>query len=94
MRTEAEFNKALRDWVVKKNGKISPEELNDQTPIIERRIITSLQTLDLILFLEDFTGDAIDVEKLKPGRSTETAQVPGGSFAKNLPLFNVMTSRC
>ena len=67
MSTEAEFNRALRDWVVKTNGKISPEDLNDDTPIIERRIITSLQTLDLILFLEDITGNAIDVEKLKPG---------------------------
>ena len=67
MSTAADFKQALRDWVVKTSGKIRAEDLDDDTPIIERRIITSLQTMDLILFLEELTGSAIDVEKLKVG---------------------------
>ena len=67
MSTAADMKQALRDWVVKTSGKIRAEELADDTPIIERRIITSLQTMDLILFLEELTGSAIDVEKLKVG---------------------------
>ena len=46
----------LRHWVLAKNGKIRPEELDDHTPILEQRIITSLQVMDLILFLEQLTG--------------------------------------
>ena len=67
MSTGAEFKQALRDWVVKTSRKISAEDLDDNTPIIEQRIITSLQTMDLILFLEQLTGNAMDVEKLKVG---------------------------
>ena len=67
MSTETEFKQALKEWVAKASGKVSTEELADDTPIIEQRIITSLQTLDLILFLEQLTGNAIDVEKLKVG---------------------------
>ena len=67
MRTEEEIRRSLRDWIVKKNGKIKPEDLNDQTPIIEQRIISSLQVMDLIFFLEQLSGNPIEVDDLKPG---------------------------
>ncbi len=67
MSTAEEFKQTLREWVAKTSGKVSAEELDDDTPIIEQRIITSLQTMDLILYLEELTGNAIDVEKLKVG---------------------------
>ena len=67
MKPEAEIRQALRDWVLKTSGKIKPEELTDETAIIEQRIISSLQIMDLILFLEQQTGQPIDVTQLKPG---------------------------
>ncbi len=67
MNTEAEFKESLRQFVIAKNGKIKPEDLFDDTAIIELRIITSLQLMDLILHLEKITGEAIDIEQLKPG---------------------------
>ncbi len=67
MKTELEIRKALRDWIIKTNGKIRPEDLTDEMPIIEQRIISSLQVMDLLLFLEQLTGKSVEVEKLKPG---------------------------
>ena len=67
MRSEAEIRQALRDWVVKTSGKIQPDELNDETPIIEQRIISSLQVMDLILFIERLSGRSIEVDDLKVG---------------------------
>ena len=67
MKTEPEIRKALREWVLKTSGKIKASELTDDTLIIEQRIISSVQILDLILFLEQMTGRSIDVEQLKPG---------------------------
>ena len=67
MRTEIEIRQSLRDWIAKTNGKIRAEDLNDDTPIIERRIISSLQLTDLILMLEKLSDNMIDVEMLKPG---------------------------
>lgn len=67
MRTETEIREALRDWIVKTNGKIRPEQLNDETPLIEQRIISSLQVMDLIFFIEKLSNKSIEVESLKVG---------------------------
>jgi acyl carrier protein len=67
MRTETEIREALRDWIVKTSGKIQPEQLNDETPIIEQRIISSLQVMDLIFFIEKLSNKSIEVESLKVG---------------------------
>ena len=67
MRTEEEIRRSLRDWIAKTNGKVRPEDLSDQTPIIEQRIISSLQVMDLIFFLEQLSGRSIEVDDLKPG---------------------------
>lgn len=67
MTTETEIKQALRDWIVKTNGKIQPDALSDNTPIIEQRVITSLQVMDLIFFIEKLSGSSIEVESLKVG---------------------------
>ena len=67
MTHEMEIRDALREWIVKTNGKIQPDQLDDQTPIIEQRIITSLQVMDLILFLEKLSNRSIEVDTIKVG---------------------------
>ena len=67
MTTQVEIRAKLRDWVVRTNGKVSPADIRDDTPILERRIVKSLDIMDLILFLEELRGRPIEVEKLKPG---------------------------
>jgi len=64
---QAEIRAQLRDWVVRTNGKVSAVDIRDDTPILERRIVKSLDIMDLILFLEELRGRPIEVEKLKPG---------------------------
>jgi acyl carrier protein len=54
----------LRRWVVETSGRIKAEDLRDDTPLIEQRIITSLQITDLILFLESLRGSPVDLERL------------------------------
>lgn len=66
MKNEIEVKTALRDWIVRK-GKIQAQELNDQTPFLEQRIISSVQLMELILFMEDLSGKSIDVKALKKG---------------------------
>ena len=67
MKTQVEIRAQLRDWVVRTNGKVSAADIRDDTPILERRIVKSLDIMDLILFLEELRGQPIEVEKLKPG---------------------------
>lgn len=56
----------LREWVIR-GGRIRREDLRDDTPLIERRVITSLQVMDLILLIEDLGGRRVDVAQLTPG---------------------------
>ena len=67
MKSEAEVRSALHDWIVRTSGKVQPSEVAHDTPILERRIVKSLDLMDLILFLEELRGSPIDVEKLRPG---------------------------
>jgi acyl carrier protein len=62
-----QIRQVLRDWIVANSGKVAPDEVTEETPIIERRIISSVQVMDLILFLEQLGGKPIDVDRLQPG---------------------------
>ena len=67
MSREAEIREALKQWIAGKSGKIRAEEIADDTPILGRRLITSLQVMDLILKVEELSGKPIDASRLKPG---------------------------
>ena len=64
---EAVVKRSLRRFVAETCGRLRPEEVADDTPILERRLITSLQVLDLILHIEELSGRTIDAGRLKPG---------------------------
>jgi len=66
-RSEADVRESLRGWVCRTSGKLSPGQLRDDLPILENRLITSLQVMELILYLEQLRGAPVDVEKLRPG---------------------------
>ena len=54
----------LRAWIVATSGKIRPEELGDDTPLLEQRIISSLHVAELILFVESLRGGPVDLSRL------------------------------
>ena len=58
---------ALRRWVLERNPELNDSDLSDDTPLIERRYLTSLQVADLLLFLEELRGAPVDASRLKPG---------------------------
>lgn len=66
MKTEAEVKSALKAWVLKK-AKISEGDLNEATPLLETRLISSLQVMELILEIEKIKGGRINIKSMKPG---------------------------
>lgn len=54
----------LRAWIVATSGKIRPEELGDDTPLLEQRIISSLHVAELILFVESLRGGPVNLSRL------------------------------
>ena len=54
----------LRAWILEHTDKIADADLRDDTPLLERRILTSLQLADLLLFLEELRGGPVDLERV------------------------------
>jgi acyl carrier protein len=82
MKTEMEIKQALRNWIIRKNGKIRGEELLDDTLIIEQRIITSMEVLDLILFIESLGASGFDISKLEPNSFKSIQAIYAAFFSK------------
>jgi hypothetical protein len=58
---------ALRAWIRERNPDVPAAEPADDTRIIERRYLTSLQVADLLLYIEELRGAPVDPSRLKPG---------------------------
>jgi acyl carrier protein len=57
---------AVRAWILQKAPKLDPALLTDDTQILKERLITSLQIMDLILFIESRRKGSIDRTRMKP----------------------------
>ena len=60
----ASSKERLRAWVLEHGRRIDGVELTDQTPLLEKRILSSLQIADLLLFLEELRGTPVELEGL------------------------------
>ena len=58
---------ALRQWIAGVSDKTTPENLADDTLLFRDGILKSIQISDLILYIEELAGRAVDVEQIKPG---------------------------
>ncbi len=71
---------ALRQWVLERNPSLREADLADDTPLIERRYLTSLQVPDLLLFIEQLRGTPVDAGRLKPGVFRSIDAIHGAFF--------------
>ena len=55
--TESEIRQQLRTWIVNR-AKDKPDGFRDDMPILESGILTSLDVVELILFIENLRGGA------------------------------------
>ena len=64
----------VRDCLLTVKPDIDLDNVHDDTPLLETRVITSFDVLDLILHLEQASGNAVGRAQLKPGsfRDVET----------------------
>lgn len=70
MKSVIEIKRELRKWVLENARAAESAEIEDDTPIIEKRLISSVQIMDLILFMEHLRGDPLDPECIRPGSFT------------------------
>jgi len=56
----------IREWIMLE-GRVASRDLQDDTPLLQDRLITSFQLVELILYLESLRGRPIDEARLVPG---------------------------
>jgi acyl carrier protein len=80
--TRAQIIDRLRGWIATRDGRIAAAEIGEETPIVERRLLSSLQVMNLILYIEELRGEPIDPESLRPGAFRSLAAIYQQFFAE------------
>lgn len=79
---EAEAKAKLRAWIVNRSKKaIRLEDLTDETPIVESGLLSSLDIVEFVLYIESLTGAEIDAEELEPAAFANTNSMYARFFA-------------
>ena len=62
---EIEIRKQLREWIHGR-AKDTPYHLADDTKILDDGILSSLDIVEFVLFIENLRGTEVDVDALQP----------------------------
>jgi hypothetical protein len=69
-------------WIVEKAAGICAADITEDTPIVEQRILSSLQVANLLLYIEQMSGAPIEISSLRPGVFHSLAAIYRHFFAE------------
>lgn len=80
---ESEVKGKLRDWIINRSKEPqAAKALTDDTPIIDSGILSSLDIVEFVLYIESLRGDEIDLDDLEPEVFTSTNTMYRTFFAQ------------
>ena len=56
----------LRDWITKHAKKSLTTEFGDETPVLQVGILSSLDIVEFVLFIESLRGEDVDPDSIEP----------------------------
>ena len=78
---ESDVRSKLRGWIIK-HAKTPPGAgFNDQTQLLEDGILSSLDIVEFVLFIESLLGEDVDVEDIEPEVFTSIDTLHAAFFA-------------
>lgn len=80
---EQNIRKSLREWILE-HSKAAPTEgdLTDQTPLLETGMLSSLDIVEFVLFIEELREDEVDPDEIEPEVFTSIDTLWAGFFAE------------
>lgn len=66
MKLEDDIRVALRGWIREHARGEVPATFDDTTAILETGILSSLDVVELVLFIENLRGEEVDVDSIEP----------------------------
>lgn len=80
---EPEVRAKLRGWIAKHAKKPFTAEFTDETPVLELGILSSLDVVEFVLFIEDLRGGDVDADDIGPEAFTSIDTLYFAFFAKS-----------
>ncbi|WP_295640425.1 hypothetical protein [uncultured Methylibium sp.] len=78
---ESDVRTKLRDWILK-HAKTAPSSaFSDQTQLLEEGILSSLDIVEFVLFIESLRGEDVDVDDIEPEVFTSIDTLVAAFFA-------------
>jgi acyl carrier protein len=79
---EQQIRAQLRQWILEHaKAPARGGELTDQTPILESGLISSLDVVEFVLFIEELRGEEIETDDIEPEVFTSVDTLWEGFFA-------------
>lgn len=85
MTASASRKERLRAWILANGKGIDDANLRDDTPLLERRIISSLQLAELLLFLGELRDEPVDLEKVSGAALRDLSSIMKTFLADEAP---------
>jgi acyl carrier protein len=63
---ETEVRAKLRDWIALHAKKPLAADFDDATPVLELGILSSLDIVEFVLYIESLRGDELDPDNIQP----------------------------
>ena len=75
---EAEIRARLRQWIVS-HAKANPTaaRLDDQTPLLDTGLLSSLDIVEFVLYVEEIRGEEVDTDDIEPEEEVVALPVEG-----------------
>jgi len=83
MNYEQEIKQSLKQWIAKTSQTCDIDAMTDDTMILEQRIITSVQIMDFILYLESLTNKPVNIDQVQPGVFSSINSIYNAFFVKS-----------
>jgi acyl carrier protein len=77
-----EVRARLRGWIAKHARKPLTPNFDDQTPVLELGILSSLDIVEFVLFIESLRGNELDPDNIQPEAFTNVSTLCSAFFAE------------
>lgn len=82
---ELTIRKNLKRWILDHSKAQVKGELGDDTPILEQGILSSLDIVEFVLYIESLRGEEVDTDAIEPDVFTSVDTLWTGFFAELHP---------
>jgi acyl carrier protein len=78
---ESEIIGELRDWILERAGAASDRLTDNTMPILDEGLLSSLDIVEFILFIENLREEEVDIENIEPEVFTNLCTLYDAFFA-------------